>query len=74
MYSAKYCYNSHEYKRSGVFFIMKCPLMSSTDNNYNVLCQEEDCAWYVKAFKSCAMYIIAHNAALDIKAKQTKQR
>ena len=53
---------------------MKCPLMCSTDNNYNVICQEEDCAWYVKAFKSCAMYIIAHNAALDIKAKQSKQR
>ena len=56
------------------FLIMKCPLMSSSDNNYNVLCQEEECAWYVKAFKSCAMYIIAHNAALDIKAKQSKQR
>ena len=32
--------------------ISKCPLMSDANGNY-ILCQQEDCAWYLKNYKSC---------------------
>ena len=50
--------------------ILKCPLMSK-DGNF-ILCQQEDCAWYMKNYKSCSVYILAHDAALNIKVKQAK--
>jgi len=46
-----------------------CPLMSAAKEVTNV-CAEETCAWYLKNYKLCAVYILAHNAALDIKNKQ----
>ncbi|MDD3594361.1 MAG: hypothetical protein PHX18_07020 [Candidatus Gastranaerophilales bacterium] len=52
--------------------IPKCPLMSAGGENI-IVCQQEDCAWYMKNFKSCSIYILAHEAALNIKEKQTKQ-
>ena len=45
--------------------------MSGSEGNY-VVCQQEDCAWYMKNFKTCAVYVLAHDAALNIRAKQTK--
>ena len=46
-----------------------CPLMSAGDNQ-DIVCAQERCAWYMKNYKTCSMYILAHNAALDIKSKQ----
>ena len=43
-----------------------CPLMSA-GNDLSVICSQERCAWYMKGTKSCAVYILAHKAALDIK-------
>lgn len=45
-----------------------CPLISA-GVEIPQLCQQEKCAWYVKAYKMCSIYVIAHNAALDIKTK-----
>ena len=46
-----------------------CPLMSAgTDKD--VICAQERCAWYMKNYKTCAVYMLAHNAALDVRAKQ----
>ena len=52
--------------------MLKCPIMSNS--NDNILCQQEDCAWYLKNYKSCAMYVLAHDAALNIRAKQLKAK
>lgn len=49
-----------------------CPLMSA-GNSVEVVCTQESCAWYLKNYKMCAMYVMAHNAALDIQSKQAKK-
>ena len=46
-----------------------CPLMSA-GNNQDIVCAQERCAWYMKSYKTCSIYVMAHNAALDIKSKQ----
>ncbi|MBQ3642362.1 hypothetical protein II906_10640 [bacterium] len=50
-----------------------CPLMSA-GNEISVVCSQENCAWYMKNYKTCSVYILAHNAALDIKEKQGKKQ
>lgn len=49
-----------------------CPLMSA-GNSVEVVCAQENCAWFLKNYKMCAVYIMAHNSALDIQEKQTKK-
>jgi len=49
-----------------------CPLMSAGLEIPKV-CLEDSCAWYLKGYKTCSVYILAHNAALDIKQKQSPQ-
>ncbi len=46
-----------------------CPLISS-GKDINAVCAQENCAWYVQNLKTCAVYVMAHNALLDVKAKQ----
>lgn len=48
-----------------------CPLMSA-GNDIQVVCSQERCAWYMKNYKTCSVYLLAHNAVLDIKEKQSK--
>ena len=50
-----------------------CPLMSA-GNEINIVCAQENCAWYMKNYKTCSVYLLAHNAVLDIKEKQAKQK
>lgn len=47
-----------------------CPLISA-GKDISQVCEEENCAWYMKSYKTCSVYILAHNAALNIKDKQT---
>ncbi|MBQ9246110.1 hypothetical protein IJ182_07580 [bacterium] len=49
-----------------------CPLMSA-GNTVSVVCAQENCAWYMKNYKTCSVYLLAHNAVLDIKEKQAKK-
>lgn len=49
-----------------------CPLMSA-GSSVEVICTQERCAWYLKNYKMCSMYVMAHNAALEIQAKQSKK-
>ena len=49
-----------------------CPLMSA-GNDIQVVCSQERCAWYMKNYKTCSVYLLAHNAVLDIKEKQGKK-
>ena len=53
--------------------IPACPIMS-IGHTSEVLCIQEGCAWYVKNFKMCSVYLIGHNAAIDIKSKQTPRQ
>ena len=48
-----------------------CPIMSA-GKEMPVVCNQEDCAWYMKSSKTCCVYIIAHKAAMDIR-KQTQE-
>lgn len=50
-----------------------CPIMS-TGKEYTSVCAQETCAWYVKNYKTCSVYLLAHNAALDIKEKLNQQK
>ena len=52
--------------------IQYCPLMSA-GKDIEVVCAQERCAWYMRSYKMCAAYILAHNAALDIQEKQSKK-
>lgn len=49
-----------------------CPLMSA-GKDVEVICAQERCAWYLKNYKMCSIYIVAHNAALEISEKQSKK-
>lgn len=49
-----------------------CPLMSA-GQEYPIVCEQERCAWYLKSYKTCSIYVMAHNATLDIKQKQVKK-
>ncbi len=50
-----------------------CPIMSA-GNDIAQICEQENCAWYLKNYKTCSVYVLAHNAALDIKKKQSGQQ
>ena len=50
-----------------------CPLMSA-GNSIEIVCAQEKCAWYLKNYKTCSVYLMAHNAALDIKQKQSQPK
>lgn len=49
--------------------VLLCPLMSA-GRDITQVCVEENCAWYLKSYKACSAYILAYNAAVDIKKKQ----
>ncbi len=51
-------------------FIPVCPLMSA-GKDIEIVCAQDKCAWYIKNYKTCSIYLMAHNAALDIKQKQS---
>lgn len=46
-----------------------CPLLSSNNEKPN-MCLEENCAFFLKSYKACSVYVMAYNAALEIKQKQ----
>lgn len=46
-----------------------CPMMTTADTKPTV-CLQETCAWYVAPLKTCGVYVLAHNALMDIKTKQ----
>ena len=50
-----------------------CPLMSA-GNEQAIVCAQERCAWYMNASKTCALYVMAHKAIMDIKAKQAEKK
>lgn len=49
-----------------------CPLMSA-GSDIDKICLQESCAWYLKNFKICSIYMLAHNAAMSVQSKQAKK-
>lgn len=47
-----------------------CPVMSA-GKDIQAVCAQEKCAWYIQNIKTCSVYILAHNALIDVKAKQS---
>ena len=45
-----------------------CPLMS-VGSQVEIVCMQENCAWYLKNYKICSVYMMAHNSMLDVQAK-----
>ena len=50
-----------------------CPLMS-VGSQVEIVCMQENCAWYLKNYKICSVYMMAHNSMLDVQAKQAKAK
>ena len=48
-----------------------CPMLS-VGKDISMMCLQESCAWYMKNYKTCSIYLLAHNAALDVKEKQAQ--
>lgn len=46
-----------------------CPLMSA-GSDIDKVCTLERCAWYVTSIKKCSIYLLGHNALLDVTQKQ----
>ena len=53
--------------------IPACPMMGIGKES-EVLCTQDACAWFVKSYKMCAVYLLGHNAAMDIKLKQAPKQ
>ena len=49
--------------------IMYCPLKSA-GNDIDIVCTQERCAWYIKPYKMCSVYILGHKAAMEIQNQQ----
>ena len=46
-----------------------CPLMS-VGSQVEIVRMQENCDWYLKNYKICSVYMMAHNSMLDVQAKQ----
>lgn len=51
--------------------IPKCPLMSS-GSDVPIVCIQENCAWYLKSYKACSIFLLGYDCAMKIKSKQQK--
>lgn len=49
-----------------------CPLMSA-GSEFPVVCVQEKCAWYILNLKKCSMFMLGHNAMLEVKNKIEKK-
>ncbi|MBQ9375148.1 MAG: hypothetical protein IJU04_02260 [Ruminococcus sp.] len=46
-----------------------CPLMTA-GCEIDKVCTLDRCAWYISSIKKCAIYLLGHNALVDITQKQ----
>ena len=49
--------------------LMCCPLLSA-NSEYNKMCVQDRCAWYMKATRTCAVAVLAHESVMRIKSMQ----
>ena len=53
--------------------LLTCPLLSA-NSEYNKMCVQDRCAWYMKSTRTCAVAVMAHESVLRIKDIQAKQQ
>ena len=53
--------------------LLTCPLLSA-NSEYNKMCVQDRCAWYMKATRTCAVAVIAHESILEIKNHQGQKQ
>lgn len=51
--------------------LLTCPLLSA-NSEYNKMCVQDRCSWYMKATKTCAIAVIAHESIMNIKKLQAQ--
>ena len=53
--------------------LLTCPLLSA-NSEYNKMCVQDRCAWFMKATKTCAVSVLAHEGVMNIKKMQAAQQ
>ena len=53
--------------------LLTCPLLSA-NSEYNKMCVQDRCAWYMKSTRTCAVAVMAHESVMKIKDLQSKQQ
>ena len=53
--------------------LLTCPLLSA-NSEYNKMCVQDRCAWYMKSTRTCAVAVMAHESVMKIKDLQAKQQ
>ncbi len=53
--------------------LLTCPLLSA-NSEYNKMCVQDRCAWYMKATKTCAVAVLAHESVMKIKNMQNQSQ
>ena len=51
--------------------LLTCPLLSA-NSEYNKMCVQDRCAWYMKSTKTCAVAVMAHESIMRIKNMQAQ--
>ena len=51
--------------------LLTCPLLSA-NSEYNKMCVQDRCAWYMKSTRTCAVAVLAHESVMRIKTLQTQ--
>ena len=46
-----------------------CPLKSA-GNTIDIICSQERCAWYIKPYKMCSVYVIGYQSAMEMQKQQ----
>lgn len=49
-----------------------CPIMSA-GNDIPIVCVQDRCAWYLPNLNKCSVYILGHDAMLNVKDKVNKK-
>ena len=53
--------------------LLTCPLLSA-NCEYNKMCVQDRCAWFIKSARTCSMAILGHESIMKIKAMQEKEQ
>lgn len=51
--------------------LLTCPLLSA-NSEYNKMCVQDRCAWYMKSTRTCAVSVMAHESVMRIKNMQAQ--
>ncbi len=50
--------------------IQYCPLLSIGTGGIDMVCTQENCAWYMSSVKKCSIYMLGYNALMETNSKR----